>query len=268
MTPRFFHLALVTLLAAGALIVPAPVEAQDQGASPFRQFGSWLDDASAPTPGLGQTTVALGHWKMPGVSQTNLPMLSAGIGVSDHLQVTASVPFYRTNFDGVTASGMDDSYIGAKYNVIDPTLSLSEIGLSIGSFVEIVSAGAGGRLHFVLPVSIEMRRAPFRWYASAGYFSRGAVFSAGAIEWAAPHGVTLTGSLTGSYSTQTNAVLDARLVGRQRVDVSAGASHALGNQASTFVNVGKNLSSGVAGTSSMGVSGGISFWFRTTTAMP
>ena len=131
------------------------------------------------------------------MNQTDAPMLATGVGVSDHLQVSASVPFYRASVSGTTFSGMDSVYIGAKYNVIDPMLSLSEVGLSIGSVVEVLSAGTvGGRVHFVVQVNVEIRRAPFRWYASAGYFSRGAFFSGGAVEWATPHRLTLTGSLT------------------------------------------------------------------------
>ena len=55
------------------------------------------------------------------MSQTNVPMLGAGVGVSDRLGVSATVPFYRTNVAGTTARGMDDVYLGASYNLLDPT---------------------------------------------------------------------------------------------------------------------------------------------------
>ena len=263
------RIALVTLLAAVAFVSPARVEAQENGDSDFRQFGAWLDDASAPVRGEGQTTIAVGHWRTAAMNQTDAPMLAGSLGVSDRLQVSGSLPFYRTSLSGSTFSGVDSIYLGAKYNLIDPTLSLSEIGLSIGSVVEVLSAGTpGGRVHFVVPVSFELRRAPYRWYASAGYFSRGAVFCGGAMEWTTPHRVTLTGSLTQSYSKQANASLDALGVGRQRFDVSAGAAYPLGTQAAAYANIGRSLSSVAEGGSRLALSGGISFWFRTPLATP
>ena len=264
------RVALATLLSAIACALPTQVEAQGNGEdSPSRQFGAWLDDASAPVRGEGQMTIAVGHWKTAGANQTDAPMLGAGIGVSDRLQVSASVPFYRMSFEGASFAGVDSTYFGAKYSLIDPMLSLSEFGLSVGSVVEVLSPGAPeGRVHFVVPVSAELRRAPFRYYASAGYFSRGAFFSGGAVEWATPHRVILTGSITRSYSTQANPSLDALSVGRQRVDVSANATYPLGTQAAAFGSIGRSLSGVAQGGTRLALSGGISFWFRTPMPTP
>ena len=84
-------------------------------ATTFRQFGAWLDDTSAGTPGEGQTTVGMGHWRMQGMTQTNLPMLGVNIGVTDRLQVGAMLPFYRVSYGGSVARGLDDIYLNAKY---------------------------------------------------------------------------------------------------------------------------------------------------------
>ena len=169
----------------------------------FRQFGSWLDDASAATPGEGQTSVGIGHWRMNGMTQTNFPMIGMGIGVTDRLQVSASLPFYHASYDGVVARGIDDIYMSAKYVLVDPTLTLSEVGLAVSPVVEVLSAGApDGRVHFALPVNVEVRRLPFRVYGSAGYFTRGSVFAGGALEWTSSSRITFTGALTQSYSTR------------------------------------------------------------------
>jgi hypothetical protein len=133
------------------------------GSPSYRQFGSWLEDASAPTRGEGYTNIGFGYWRMSGMSQTNVPMIGAGIGLSDRLGVSATVPFYRTNVAGTTSRGMDDVYLGASYNLFDPTLTLSEFGLSIGTVMEVLSSGApDGRVHFAIPVARELRRQPFR----------------------------------------------------------------------------------------------------------
>ena len=76
--------------------------------SGFRQFGAWLDDTSAPTPGEGYTSIGIGHWKLDGLSQTNMPMIGAGIGLTDRLQVSATLPFYRVQYQGTNVRGMDE----------------------------------------------------------------------------------------------------------------------------------------------------------------
>jgi len=180
------------------------------GAPSYRQFGSWLEDASAPTRGEGYTNIGFGYWRMNGMSQTNVPMLGAGLGVSDRLGVSATVPFYRANVAGTTARGIDDVYLGASYNLLDPTLTVSEVGLSVGTVMEVLSGGApDGRVHFAIPVALELRRQPFRVYGTAGYFTRGAVFSGGTIEWAAPRQWIVSGILTQSRSIKSDAALDS-----------------------------------------------------------
>jgi hypothetical protein len=104
---------------------------------------------------------------------------------------------------------MDDLYFGAKYTIIDPTLTLSEFGLAVNPVVEVLSAGnPDGRVHFALPVNVELRRQPFRMYGSAGYFTRGSVFAGGALEWTGTR-MIVTGSLTQSYSIKEDLMLDA-----------------------------------------------------------
>ena len=234
--------------------------------STYRQFGAWLDDAGAAGPGEGYTSIGVGHWRMLGSTQTNLPMLGVGVGVTDRMQVGASVPFYRASYEGGSASGMDDVYLSAKYTLVDPTLTLSEFGLAISPTMEVLSAGnPDGRVHFAVPVSVELRRQPFRVYGSAGLFTRGSFFSGAALEWSAPGGMALTGSLTQSYSLKDDAVLDSMGIGRQRTDVSFGVAHPLGTMAAMFVNVGRSLTRVEEGGTSLALSGGISFRFSTVT---
>lgn len=235
----------------------------------FPQFGSWLDDASAPARGEGHMSIGVGHWRMSGMSQTNVPMLGAGFGVTDRMQVSASVPFYRANFEGSTARGMDDVYVSAKYTVVDPALTLSEVGLAVSPVVEVLSAGApGGRVHFALPVSVEVRRAPFRIYGSTGYFTRGSFFTGGALEWTAPNRLTFTGALTQSYSLKEDAVLDGVPLGKQRMDVTTSVAYPIGQAAAAYVSVGRSLSSLEEGGTSLALSGGVSFSFSAARPTP
>jgi hypothetical protein len=228
------------------------------GSSP--QFGAWLDDASAPTPGTGAFSIGIGHWRMAGMTQTNMPMLGGSFGLTDRLQVSASVPFYRATASTGSARGMDDVYLGTKYTLIDPTLTVSEFGLAISPVIEVLSAGAiDGRVHFALPVSVELRRLPIRVYGSAGYFTRGSVFGGTTLEWTSAGGLTLTGSLVRSYSVKTPIDTASE---RQRTDFTVGAARPLGQRVSVFGNAGRSLTSVDAGGTSLALTGGFALRFR------
>jgi len=239
------------------------------GSPSYRQFGSWLEDASAPTRGEGYTNIGFGYWRMSGTSQVNVPMLGAGVGVNDRLGFSATVPFYRANVAGATARGMDDVYLGASYNLLDPTLTVSEFGLSVGTVMEVLSTGAtDGRVHFAIPVALELRHQPFRVYGTAGYFTRGAVFSGATFEWAAPRQWIVSGILTQSRSIKTDATLDSMAVSRQRADVMASLAHAIGGSATGYVSVGRSLSSLAEGGTSLALNGGVSLRFSAAKATP
>jgi hypothetical protein len=195
-------------------------------------------------------------------------MLGMGWGVSDRMQVSASVPFYHTNYAGATASGLDDLYFGAKYTLIDPTLTLSEFGLAVNPVVEVLSAGnPDGRVHFALPINVELRRAPFRLYGSAGYFTRGSVFTGGALEWTGTR-VIVTGSLTQSYSIEEDLVLDETGIGRQNVNVSGAVALPVTSRMAAFVSVGRTLTPIEEGGTKLALSGGVSIRFSAATATP
>jgi hypothetical protein len=229
--------------------------------SSFRQFGSWLDDASSSYRGDSYASVGIGYWRLAESSQVNAPMLGMGWGVTDRTQLSASVPFYHTSYGGVTSSGLDDVYFGAKYTIIDPTLTLSEFGLAVNPVMEVLSAGnPDGRVHFALPVNVELRRQPFRMYGSAGYFTRGSVFTGGALEWTGTR-MILTGSLTQSYSIRPDATLDGMGLGRQNVNVSGAVALPVTERMAAFVNVGRTLTPIEQGGTRLALSGGISLRF-------
>jgi hypothetical protein len=236
--------------------------------SSFRQFGSWLDDASSSYRGDSYASFGIGYWRLAESSQVNAPMLGMGWGLTDRMQVSASVPFYHTNYGGVTSSGLDDVYLGAKYTIIDPTLTLSEFGLAVNPVMEVLSAGTpDGRVHFALPVNVELRRQPYRIYGSAGYFTRGSVFTGGAVEWTGTK-MIVTGSLTQSYSIKSDPTLDGIGVGRQNVNVSGAVAVPVTERMAAFVNVGRTLTPIEDGGTKLAVSGGVSIRFSAPSATP
>jgi hypothetical protein len=164
---------------------------------------------------------------------------------------------------------MDDVYLGASYNLLDPALTVSEAGLSVGTVMEVLSdGGADGRVHFAFPVALELRRAPFRVYGTAGYFTRGAIFSGGTIEWLGPSQWIVSGIYTQSRSIKADTTLDSMAVSRQRADVMASLAHAIGGSATGYVAVGRSLTSLAEGGTSLALSGGVSVRFTASHAMP
>jgi hypothetical protein len=123
-------------------------------------------------------------------------------------------------------------------------------------------------VHFAFPVALELRRQPFRVYGSAGYFTRGAVFSGGALEWVGPRQWIVSGILTQSRSIKSDATLDSLAVSRQRADVMASVAHSIGGSATGYISVGRSLSSLAEGGTSLALNGGVSLRFSAAKATP
>ena len=227
--------------------------------SQFRQYGVWLDDATTRAKGGGSAGFGIGYWRGGGASLVDIPILDAQYAVSDRLQLGMSVPFYRSDYLGTTSRGVDDMYFSGKIVLIDPAIQDARFGIAVTPLLEVLSAGFfDDRVHWALPISAEFRATPVRVYGSTGYFSRGAVFGAGAVEWASPLGTSLTFGLT--HSTPTSEDTTGLTGGRS--DFSVAIGHSLNDATSAYVGFGRTLSSpDDANKTSLAISGGISFSF-------
>jgi hypothetical protein len=146
-------------------------------------------------------------------------------------------------------------YVSGKITLFDASNTTSRGGLAVTPLLEILSAGyAGDRVHWALPVSVEWRRAPVRFYASAGYFSRGAVFGGGAVDWATPAGTVLTVAVTQSFAT-----LKEGNAGAAQADMSVGLAHTLTNAVAAYVSIGRSLASPAGEETTLSVTGGVAF---------
>jgi hypothetical protein len=252
--------------AGGSPSAPAPATTSasagaDTSVPVFRQFGTWLDDASAAAPGTGWMSIGAGYWRVPGGSQIDVPILGVAYGAASRVQLSATVPFYRASYLGATARGLDDVYLGAKFVAVDPARGDRNVGLAVSPVIEILGTGAvGRRVHWALPVSAEVRGGALRLYGSAGYFSRGAVFTGGALEVTAPAGTMFTAALTQSLSTsEVSPALPAP--GRSRVDAMLSVAHPLTAAAAGYVSIGRSLTSIDSGGTTLAVTGGITVGF-------
>jgi hypothetical protein len=213
--------------------------------------------------------MGFGYVRADGGSQLDVPTIDLGYGLTNRVQVGATVPFYHSTYADTTVRGLDDVYLSAKFTAIDPASNKLRAGLAVSPVIEVLSAGSvDGRLHWALPVSVEVRRDKFRVYGSGGYFSRGALFSGGAIEWAAGERIAVTGALTQSYSTKEDPASDAAGIGRHRIDATGGVGYAIGNAVSVYASVGRSLTSIAEGGTPFVLGGGISIAFASRSATP
>lgn len=277
MATRRVSVAVALVVAASTLYVDTAAQAQDQNSAidtpapdnrapvtTFRQFGAWLDDASAMFPGDGYLGVGVSQWRVFNITQTSAPMVSGGLGLTDRFQVGAFIPFSRLTLHQRKKRTVDDVYLSAKYNILDPALTLGQFGLAVSPVVEILSADVpGDRIHFAIPISAEIRRAPMRLYGSVGYFTRGALFSGGALEWRVARRLILTGAVTQSYSAKHDRGLDQLSVGRQRVDAAATVVCPVANRTAVYASVGRSLSSFAEGGTKLALVGGVAMGFST-----
>jgi hypothetical protein len=242
--------------------VSASSPGQPAGAG-IRNFGAWLDDSSIVAPRSGWAGFSISYFKSPFGRQFDVPSADVGYGLTPRVQVGFSMPYYHANYGGVRARGLGDAYLNAKVNVVDATKSSRHFGLAVVPVLEILSGmpDGTGRYSWGLPVSAEIQQGPVRLYGAGGYFSRGAVFGSGAVEWASARGYTVTGTLTDGYSLKADPFSDALGLNRRRVDASASVSHALTSAIAAYGGVGRTLSRTDANSTRISVSAGVVMLF-------
>ena len=227
--------------------------------SQFRQFGVWLDDATTREAGGGSFGLGVGYFRGGGASLVDVPIIDASYAVHDRVQLGMSIPFYRSEFEGTTSRGVDDMYFSGKIVLVDPAIQDARWGIAVIPVLEVLSPGFfEDRVHVALPISAEFRASAVRVYGSTGYFSRGAVFGAGAVEWSSEQGTSLTFGLTHARPTDDEA---AGLAGG-RSDFSVAVGHPVNDATSVYVAFGRTLSSpDDSNKTTAAISGGISFSF-------
>ena len=227
-----------------------------------RTFGSWLDDASMLPPGNGHLGVGVGLWSMPGYREFDAPIVDTAIGLRRRLQLAFSMPVYHAGEpDRPVLRGIGNMYLTTKVQLREP--AEGRTGVSLAPTLELLSdaAGAAGRAGWILPVSLEHRRASWRTYGSAGFVSRGAVFASGAVEKAIAERLWATASLSHSYSTAGEAQEGPGVPRRWRSDATAGAAVSVSERASIFGSIGRTLAAPEGEGSSLVLAAGLSLGF-------
>jgi len=224
-----------------------------------RNFGVWLDDASVAAPGGGWMSVSFGYFKTDVFHEFDAPVADAGVGLNKRAHFGFSIPFYNLSVPGAASShGLGDLFLHSKIQMRDPSTGFGY------AFVPVVEVASGAqtdgqqRVHWALPVSMEMQRRDWRVYGATGYFSRGSLFASGALERTLSERLSVTGTLSSSYSTKADPVAFAAGLGRVRTDVSGGASYAIRPTWIAFGSIGRTISSHDANSTNVSISGGLS----------
>jgi len=215
--------------------------------APF--LAAWLDDAE--TLGAGEVAVGLSAGRSESLDggETDAPVFFGAFGVAKRVHLSASLAYYRANYDdGYASNGLGNTYLACKVKLLDP--ATHTVGLAVGPVLEILSEASLSdetlglsRVNWALPVSLQAGRGRIRALASAGYFSRGAVFVAAGVERSVSERVALTGALSYMRATRVRETSDLAGLSRSRVDLTAGALAALSPRVSVSGALGRTVSS-------------------------
>lgn len=198
------------------------------------------------------------YWKSSSLRELDAPSIGASIGLSPHAQFSASIPYYHvTDLAGDTFHGFGATYLTAKFAFAQDR----PVHVATSPTVEVlswdVSSSDVHRVNLVLPVSVQADAGRARVYGSAGYFSRGSIFGAGAVEAPAGSRVTLVGTLSQSYSIASDPVSDAAGISRRRVDGGIGAYITARTGIVFYGNIGRTLTPVTNTSGRLSVTGGV-----------
>lgn len=212
-------------------------------------LAAWLDDAD--TLGAGEVTLGLsvGRSESPDGGETDAPVLFGAVGVASRVQLSGSVPYYRASYDdGYSSSGLGNSYLACKVKLLEP--ASHRVGLAVAPVLEILSDAALSdttlglsRVNWALPVSVQAGHGPTRALASAGYFSRGAVFLAAGVDHMVSSRVMLSGALSYMHATNTAETSDLAGLSRSRLDLTGAVLVRVSSALSVSGALGRTVSS-------------------------
>lgn len=247
---------------------PAAVIGSASGAAPL----AWIDDASLLEPGSASLTMSMMHWQGTDVSELDVPIVNAAVGLAPRFQLSASVPRIVGGTDsGSPLGGVGTTYVSGKIGIMNN--QLHGMKLAVAPTLEILGQGVlqsiapdESRTQWGLPVSVEVDRGAARVYASSGYFSRGVWFAgAGAGVQATPR-ITVSAGFSRAWTS--TAALDVPLAIRDRNELSGGASFALTRNIDVFGSVGQTIATADENGAGTMVSAGVSLLFAPSPAKP
>jgi len=240
--------------------LPTSAGGPASGASPM----SWLDDASVLPAGAMSLIVAAAHWSGTDLDETDLPIVSAAVGLAPRVQIGAIVPRVIGSADGTgPVGGVGTSYVSAKIAVLTGG---SGVKLAVSPMIQILGEGAvqglpgdHSRVQFGLPASVEVSQGIARVFASTGFFSQGAWFAGGGVGVQASPRVGIAASFTRSWGGE-----DAAGATRDRRDLTGSVSYLIASKVAVYGSIGRTIATTDENGAGTTVSGGVAFFFVPT----
>jgi hypothetical protein len=234
---------------AGRTKLPLPAPGGSGSPTSVLALASWLDDADTLAPGAGSIGIAVSHSDSLDGGETDAPVLDAAVGLSSRVQLSGSLPYYQASYsDGYESSGLGNTYLAVKVKVVDP--NEHTVGLAVAPVLEILGDASLAdptlglsRVNWALPISVQVGRGNTRAFATAGYFSRGALFLAAALEHALSSKFTLTGAVSHMYATSTTDGSDLQGLSRSRTDLTGSVAWRVAPALSVAAGLGRTVSS-------------------------
>jgi hypothetical protein len=232
--------------------------------SGYRNFASWLDDATVLPAGNGFLSLSFSYWRTPTFREVDVPVIDTGLSLNRRVQFGMSAPYYHAGEPGgATVRGLGDLYLSTKIQLRNP--AKRRAGFAVTPILEVLSnplPDGGGRVSWGLPVSIEVQQTGWRAFGSAGYFSRGALFASGALEVALSRHMWVTGSISESHSLKRDDLSFALGLSKTRTDVSGGLAATVRPGTAVFGSIGKTVSKQDASSASLMFTTGVSLSFH------
>jgi hypothetical protein len=218
------------------------------GTSNALVLASWLDDADTLPLGNASVGVTFGRAEALDGAETDAPVFDSAVGLGHGAQLAVTLPYYHAQYnDGFESSGRGSTYLALKLKLVDA--NTHAVGLAVSPLVEILSDAAVAdptlgisRTNWALPVSMQVGGDHVRAFGTAGYFSRGALFAAGALQLTASPRLTLTSALSYAYATNDSPGSDLQGLSRSRIDLSGSAAVHLGHALTASAGLGRTIS--------------------------
>ena len=232
---------------------PAAVSPAAVGTVPF----AWIDDASVLPQGDAAFSMSAMRWSGADTSEVDVPVVGAAVGLTDRVQLGASIPHVTGSSDpGGAVGGLGTTFVSAKIGVL--TGGTSGVKLAVAPTLEVLGAGAltslapgESRGRFGIPVSTEVSRGAARIFASTGFFSGGVWFTGGGVGLQANSHLSLSAAFSRAWSTDsTGAVGDRR-------ELSAGIGYQTSPRFSAFGSLSRTIATSDQDGAGTTISGGV-----------
>ncbi len=222
---------------------------------------AWLDDATVLPPGTASLTISSSRWTGSDLSEVDVPVVEAAVGLAPRVQIGASVPHIVGSADGTgPVGGVGTSYFTTKIALLTGG---SGVKLAVSPMLEVLGESAvqalpsnQTRTQVGLPVSIEIPQGAARFFASTGVFSQGVWFAGGGVSLQATArvGVSLTLSRAWATDTTTGGLRDRR-------DLSGAASYFVKPNVAVYGALSRTIATSDDSGAGTTMSGGVSILF-------